>query len=142
MSISFSFPSAPVQWQIFADPNGKKWRYTGYCWVPVDRRFAVNLLNATSYIFQRTDPNSLVASLSASATTFEIPYSTTTQMPLDIGISLEQLGAGQLTITAANGVTLQPTPGYQSVLAGQYAGAYLVQQSLNYWALSGNLMAG
>ena len=141
MSISFNFPTNPVLYQLYVDPKGGQWKWSGTAWVNTQNQYPTNRIWGSSYVFQATDANGLVAAAASTATLFTIPKSTTTPFPLDAKIFLQQQGTGALTINAASGVTLEVEAGKLAQMQNQYGGAVLIQQSLDYWALAGDLVA-
>ena len=62
-------------------------------------------------------------------------------MSYNIGtkVDLLALGAGQVTVVAASGATVNATPGLK--LRDQYSAASLIKYGTNTWALVGDLEA-
>jgi hypothetical protein len=71
------------------------------------------------------------------AVALTIPTDATVAFPVGTGITVVQLGAGQITITPAGGVTLRATPGAKT--AAQYSMVALFKRAANDWVASGNL---
>lgn len=92
-----------------------------------------NAQTGTTYTLVAGDANKLVTLSNASAITLTVPPSvfTTGQQ-----INLQQLGAGQVTVTAGAGVTIT---GVGTKLAAQYAAATLICTSSNNFTLIGYL---
>lgn len=91
-----------------------------------------------SYILALTDANKLVTITKADATTVTVPPNSSVAFPVGTMIMVAQLGAGQVTITAGAGVTINS---YDSALAltGQYAAASLIKLATDTWLCTGNL---
>lgn len=54
-------------------------------------------------------------------------------------VKIAQIGAGQVTLTAGAGVTLQLPPGKTAALRGQYSQVTLRMRSTNLWIVEGDL---
>jgi hypothetical protein len=98
----------------------------------------INAQTGTTYTLALADANQMVTLSNASGITLTVPANGTIAFPTNTEIDLVQLGAGQVTVAAAGGVTINS---YQSKLsiAGQYAGATLKKTGTNTWLLIGNL---
>jgi hypothetical protein len=88
----------------------------------------------TSYIATLSDANNLVTMDCSTAGTFQIPA---LAFPIGTVLAVQQLGVGQITITAAGGVTLN-TPSSVTVRA-QYSTIGAIQVSANVWTAIGDL---
>jgi hypothetical protein len=99
-----------------------------------------NAQSGTSYTFALTDAGDTVTFSSASATTATIPIASAVNFATGATINLIQLGAGQVTVSPAAGVTLNAFSS-QTKLAGQYAGAQIVKRDTNTWVIVGNTSA-
>ena len=98
-----------------------------------------NYQTGTTYTLALSDAGKRVNLSNASPITLTIPTTASVAFPNETEIFLTQSGAGQVTIAAAGGVTIQS---YQSkvLIAGQYAAATLKKTSTaNTWLLIGNL---
>lgn len=75
----------------------------------------------------------------ATANTLTVPPESS--VPFDIGTRIEvvQVGAGQTSIVAGAGVTIQSN-GNKLKLAGQFASATLTKRAADTWVLTGNLV--
>ena len=93
----------------------------------------------TSYTAVLADAGGLIQMNSASANTFTVPTNATVPLGIGVEINLLQIGAGQTTIAAASGVTINATPGLK--LRGQWSGATLVKLASDTWVLLGDLSA-
>lgn len=76
----------------------------------------------------------------ATGNTQTVPTNATVAFPIGTIILLQQVGAGQVTLAAAGGVTIQ-SKDTKLKLSGQYAVASLVKKDTNVWVLSGDLSA-
>lgn len=85
------------------------------------------------------DANADINMVSAAAHTVTVPAFATAPFTPGQTVNLFQLGAGQVTVVAAGGVTIH-TP-ETLLLAKQYAVATLKNIALNEWILFGNLEA-
>lgn len=97
----------------------------------------VNPQTGTTYTLSASDAQRLVTLSNASAVTVTVPTNLTTPFPVGARIDLAQLGAGQVTVAAAGGVTINATPGLK--LSARYAGATLTKLATNTWLLVGSL---
>ena len=91
----------------------------------------------SSYTAALTDAGQLVTMSSASASTFTIPANATIAFPVGAVLSVIQFGAGQITLTAAGGVTLD-TPSSATTRA-QYSTVSAIQVAANVWVAGGDL---
>lgn len=71
--------------------------------------------------------------------TLTVPNNDSVAYPIGCEIFLTQLGAGQLTVAAASGVTIQTKE--TLLLDGQYSVARLYKRGTNEWVISGDLEA-
>ena len=76
----------------------------------------------------------------ASANTFTIPPNSSVAFGIGTQINIAQLGAGQTTIVAGAGVTLN-SAGAKLKLSAQYAVATCVKTDTNEWFVVGSLSA-
>jgi hypothetical protein len=103
---------------------------------------AVSLNNqtGTTYTFVLSDANNTVVSLTnSSAITATVPPNSSVAYPIGAILQLFQGGAGQVTVAAGSGVTINYTPGLK--LRAQNSFATLIQTSANTWLLSGDVTA-
>lgn len=92
-----------------------------------------------SYTLVLTDKNKIVEISNASATTLTVPADNSVNFPTGAQLTVLQTGAGQVTLTAASGVTINATPGLK--LRTQWASATLVKRAANTWVALGDLAA-
>ena len=100
----------------------------------------INQQTGTTYTFVSTDQNNVLIELNnASAITATIPLDSTLNFPTGTQINVIQVGAGQVTIAATSGVTLNGTPGLKT--RAQWSVASLVKRANNSWLLTGDIVA-
>ena len=92
-----------------------------------------------SYTLVLADKGKLVEMNVASANTLTVPLNATVAWPVGSSIDILQMGAGQTTIVATAGVTINSTPGLK--IRTQYASATLIKRATNTWILIGDLSA-
>ena len=105
---------------------------------------AFNAQTGTTYTFVLADAdNKLVTASNASAQTYSIPTNATTAFPIGTQLNLIQIGAGQVTISAA-------TPGTTTVVStgataaspkcrAQYSAITLVKRDTDSWYAIGDI---
>jgi len=103
---------------------------------------AFNAQTGTSYTLGLSDADfGLMLTLSnASAITLTVPNESSVNFPVGSLINFTQLGAGQVTVAAASGVTIN-SQGAKTKTTGTYAVGSLIKMSSNNWLLFGNLAA-
>ena len=67
------------------------------------------------------------------------PTNATTAYPVGTSIDILQTGAGQVTIAAGSGVTVNATPGLK--LRTQWSSATLFKRATDTWVVFGDLSA-
>jgi hypothetical protein len=97
-----------------------------------------NAQTGTTYTLALTDAGGFVDLNNASAITLTVPTNATVAFPANTRIDILQSGAGQVTIAAAGGVTIN-SKGSKLKISEQWAAATLVQRSANSWVLIGDL---
>jgi uncharacterized protein YraI len=75
----------------------------------------------------------------AAAIALTIPLNATVAFPVGTEILLTQLGAGQITVAAASGATVNGRSGLKT--AGQYATVSLVKIGTDAWLIAGDTTA-
>lgn len=93
-----------------------------------------------SYVLVLTDAKKLVEMNVAGVNTLTIPPFSAVAFPLGTQIMLAEYGAGQTTITAGVGVTINSAGGRMK-LASQYSGATITKIGTNEWYLFGDTTA-
>jgi len=102
-----------------------------------------NAQTGTTYTLALTDADSgaeIVTLDNGSAIAVTVPTNTSVAFPTGSRVTLIQLGAGQVTIAGASGVTVN-SQGSKNKIAGQYGVAQLVKTATDTWVLFGNLAA-
>jgi hypothetical protein len=84
--------------------------------------------------------NRIVGVNSATAITISVPADSTTNYDIGTNIVVYQKGAGQVTLSAAAGVTMLSNSS-KVKLTGQYSSAALFKLASNSWLLGGDLTA-
>jgi hypothetical protein len=100
---------------------------------------AINAQTA-SYTAVLTDDGKLVTMSNASANNFTVPPNSSVAFGIGTQINIAQLGAGQTTLVAGAGVTLNSS-GTKLKLKDQYAVATVVKTGTDEWFAVGNLSA-
>jgi hypothetical protein len=95
--------------------------------------------SGTTYTYALTDANSYVRHSNASPITGTVPPNSSVAFPIMTQITVEQTGAGLLTLAAGAGVTIN-TPTTLK-LNGQFTVAMLIKLGTDEWTLVGNLAA-
>ncbi len=92
------------------------------------------------YILALTDNLKLVTVTKGTACTLTVPPNDSVAFGVGSVITVCQGGAGQVTITAGDGVTINS---YEAAtkLVGQWAVATLIKTGTNTWLLAGNIEA-
>lgn len=99
-----------------------------------------NPQSGTSYTLALSDRGKTIECNNASPFTLTVPLNSSAAFPVGTVIAIDQIGAGQVTVAAAGGVTLQSKSSHVK-LGGQYAGAALRKRATNTWVLTGDLTA-
>ena len=94
----------------------------------------------TAYTLVLGDAGKYVTLSNASAVTLTVPTNATVAFDVGTVVNVVQLGAGQVTIAGAGGVTVN-SEGSKLKLKGQYAVASLLKTATNSWVALGNLSA-
>ena len=105
---------------------------------------AVNVILRTSaqtasYTVGIADAGKLVEMSNASANNLTVPLNATVAYPVGTQINILQTGAGQTTVVATGGVTINATPGLK--LRAQWSSATLIKRATDTWVLVGDLSA-
>lgn len=100
--------------------------------------FTINA-QTTNYTMVLSDSAKMIEMNSASANTLTIPPNSSAAFPIGASMVILQTGAGQTTLTAGAGVTLNATPGLK--LRAQWSAATLVKRGTDTWFAMGDLTA-
>ncbi len=94
----------------------------------------------SSYTLSALDErDEMIEMNSASALTLTIPLNSSVAYPVGTSIDILQVGAGQVTIAGASGVTVNGTPGLK--LRTQWSSATLFKRATDSWVVMGDLTA-
>lgn len=92
-----------------------------------------------SYTLVLADKGKLVEMSNAAANNLTVPLNATVAYPVGSQINILQTGAGQTTVVATGGVTINATPGLK--LRTQWSSATLIKRATDTWVLVGDLSA-
>lgn len=102
-----------------------------------DFTLQINTQTGASYTLVLTDAAKYVRMNRATAQTLTVPANSTAAFPVGTQIIVRQAGAGQVTVAAAGGVTINSSLSLK--LRAQHSTATLVKVGTNEWDLSGDL---
>jgi hypothetical protein len=105
-------------------------------------QLTLNAQTGTTYTFVLTDNrNKLVTASNASAQTYTIPLNSSVAFPVGSSINIIAIGAGQVTIQGASGVTVASTGATSTApkLRVQYSAATLIKVGTDSWYVVGDL---
>ena len=124
-----------------------RWNETTDCWeftndgTNYQRIITDTVTNAqtASYTLVLADSGKMVEMSVATANTLTVPPNGTIAFPIGTTLTVLQTGAGQCTLTAGAGVTVNGTPGLK--LRGQWSSATLIKRATDTWVALGDLVA-
>jgi len=101
----------------------------------------INAQSGTTYTTVLADNGKLVTLTNGSAIALTIPLNASVTYPIGAQINLAQLGAGQVTISGASGVTIVSTGATAATpkLRAAYSTATAVQTSTDNWLVMGDI---
>jgi hypothetical protein len=105
----------------------------------VDSLTPISQKSASYTLSSLTERDDLIEMGSASALTLTIPPASAVDYPIGTSIDILQTGAGQVTVAAGAGVTVNATPGLK--LRTQWSSATLFKRAANTWVVFGDLTA-
>lgn len=94
---------------------------------------------AASYTLVLADKDKLVEMNVASGNNLTVPPNSSVAFPVGSRIDILQVGAGQTTVVAGVGVTVNSNPGLK--IRGQWSSATLIKRGTDTWVLVGDLSA-
>jgi len=97
---------------------------------------SLNAQTGTTYTLVLTDNGKLVTLTNAAAITLTVPLNSSVAFPIGAQVAIQQSGAGEVTVAAAVGVTLNATGTKTRV---QWSGAVLVKTATDVWTMLGDL---
>jgi hypothetical protein len=100
------------------------------------QNITLNAQTGTTYTLVLTDNGRLVTLNNAAAITLTVPLNATVAFATGAIINLQQIGAGQVTVAGAAGVTLNGTG---TKTRAQWSAASLVKTATDTWTLIGDL---
>ena len=92
----------------------------------------------TNYTLQTTDAGGIVEMNSGSANTLTVPPNASVDLPIGTRIDVVQIGAGQTSLVAGAGVTIESRDNELSI-ADQFTAASLYKRASDTWVAVGNL---
>lgn len=131
-----AFTGNPTATTQTSTDNSTKLATTAF--VQTSKLVVINAQTGTTYTSVLADGQKLVTMNNASANTFTVPTNATVAYPIGTQINITQTGAGQTSIVATGGVTIQ-SPGGALKLRVQYSTATLVKTATNTWILMGDI---
>jgi hypothetical protein len=101
----------------------------------------INAQTGTTYTTVLDDNGKLVTQTNASAIATTIPLNASVAYPIGAQINIAQMGAGQVTISGASGVTIASTGATATTpkLRAQYSTATAVQTATDTWLVMGDI---
>jgi hypothetical protein len=103
-----------------------------------DKLLSTNARTA-AYTLVLSDADKMVEMNVGSANNLTVPLNSSVAYPVGTQINILQTGAGQTTIVATGGVTINATPGLK--LRAQWSSATLIKRATNTWVAIGDLIA-
>lgn len=101
---------------------------------------SINAQTGTSYTTVLADQNRFITMTNASASTLTIPPNSSVAYATGTVIYVQQLGAGQVTLTPGSGVTFRSADDAYK-LVKQYSGASLIKIATDTWSVMGDVEA-
>ena len=101
---------------------------------------AINAQTGTTYTTVLADDGKLITCSNAASISVTVPPNSSVAYGIGTQLNFAQLGAGQVTLVAGAGVTLN-SAGTKLKLDAQYAVATCVKTDTNTWFVVGNLKA-
>jgi hypothetical protein len=102
------------------------------------KRVVLNAQTGTTYTLALSDAGKLLTLTNAATITLTVPDEATVAFPTGSRVDIVQLGAGQVEIDPASGVTVDAKNG-DDKLAGQYSAATLIYLGSDDWIMIGDL---
>jgi hypothetical protein len=102
-------------------------------------QLVVTNAQTASYTLVLSDQTKLVEMSVASANNLTVPLNSSVAFPVGAQVTILQTGAGQTTLVATGGVTVNATPGLK--LRTQWSSATLIKRATDTWVAIGDLVA-
>lgn len=100
------------------------------------QNLTLNAQTGTTYTLVITDNGRLVTLSNAAAITLTVPLNSSVAFDTGAVINIQQIGAGQVTVSGAAGVTLNGTG---TKTRAQWSAASLIKTATNTWTLIGDI---
>lgn len=100
------------------------------------QNLTLNAQTGTTYTLVLTDNGRLVTLSNAASITVTVPLNSSVAFPTGAIVNLQQIGAGQVTVAGASGVTLNGTG---TRTRAQWSAASLVKTATDTWTLIGDI---
>jgi len=100
------------------------------------QNLTLNAQTGTTYTLVLTDNGRLVTLSNAAAITLTVPLNSSVAFATGAVVNIQQIGAGQVTVAGASGVTVTGTG---TKLRTQYSAAALVKTGTDSWTLIGDI---
>jgi hypothetical protein len=100
------------------------------------QNLTLNAQIGTTYTLVLTDNGRLVTLSNAAAITLTVPLNSSVAFATGAVVNIQQIGAGQVTVAGASGVTLNGTG---TALRAQWSAASLVKTATDTWTLIGDI---
>lgn len=133
-------PSAPADGDVWTTTTGVFARVNGATVGPFgdgSSLVGINDQSGTTYTLVLTDLNKVVRCNNESAITLTVPANSSVAFPIGSVVTVRQVGAGQVTIAAAGGVTINSPETLKT--RKQHASVVLVKVATDEWDLGGDL---
>lgn len=102
---------------------------------------AINAQTGTTYTLVLTDRDKLVTLSNASPITLTVPLNSSVAYATGTVINIQQIGAGQVTVVGASGVTLTSTGATATTpkTRAQYSAASIIKTGTDSWTVIGDI---
>jgi hypothetical protein len=98
---------------------------------------SINEQTGTTYTLVLSDAGKLVRCSNSSAIAVTVPTNSSVAYPTGTTITIEQQGAGQITVSGDSGVTVNAYGGTKTM--GQYAMVQIIKVGTDTWTLTGGV---
>jgi len=123
-----------------ADPVNSQDAVTkAFIWTGYYSHLEINDQTGTAYTLVLTDDGKYLRFNNSSAISATIPLNASVAYPIGTQIAIRQVGAGQVTIVATSGVTINSAE--TLLLRGEKSSASIIKVATDEWDLSGDLEA-
>ena len=133
MAKAFQPPAGPMQ----DSPAWRKWAWDISTILNPD--LLINNQTGTSYTLTLSDAEKYIRLNNGSAVTLNVPNDSVVNFDIGTQIHIRQVGAGQVIITPATGVTITTSHSAAKTLRTQNSTCSIVKVDKNSWELFGDL---